>query len=59
VLLTGPFGGFTDDVREFLRCLDGDDPDGLAWPGAANQPRASAARGVAPLAGWAVVVGGW
>jgi hypothetical protein len=25
VLLTGPFGGLTDDVREFLRC-----PDGLA-----------------------------
>jgi len=24
VLLTGPFGGLTDDVREFLRCLDGD-----------------------------------
>src|SRR5215208_8458918 len=21
VLLTGPFGGLTDDVREFLRCL--------------------------------------
>jgi hypothetical protein len=30
VLLTGPFGGLTDDVREFLRCLDGDGPDGLA-----------------------------
>ena len=24
MLLTGPFGGLTDDVREFLRCLDGD-----------------------------------
>ena len=30
MLLTGPFGGLTDDVREFLRCLDGDGPDGLA-----------------------------
>jgi hypothetical protein len=27
VLLTGPFGGLTDDVREFLRCLA---IDGLA-----------------------------
>jgi hypothetical protein len=27
VLLTGPFGGLTDDVREFLRCLAA---DGLA-----------------------------
>jgi hypothetical protein len=30
VLLTGPFGGLTDDVREFLRRLDGDAPALLA-----------------------------
>jgi hypothetical protein len=41
VLLTGPFGGLTDDVREFLLCLA---DEGLPLTGWGE-----------PVAGWAVV----
>jgi hypothetical protein len=44
VLLTGPFGGLTDDVREFLLCLADDGPAGREdGPPAGRRPG-----GVAP-----------
>ena len=31
MLLTGPFGGLTDDIREFLRCLADDGLPLTGW----------------------------
>jgi hypothetical protein len=55
VLLTGPFGGLTDDVREFLPCLA---DDGLPLAGGGTR----ATHGVGGLQGGgapAIVVPRW